>query len=485
MRTISRLSVPAQLTGLILIIAVAALSGWASLFMSAREQASRVGAVVMKNNTGDALLEAVRALQVERSMAMSALLSDQVVSAEKSGQITDKRKEVRANLEASRLDSSQMDEEFDRKTLTARETVESSLKALDSARREVDQAMARPKAQRNDTMISGFWRSANATIGTMQEVWLLKSVETGRIDPLIGHINQIKALAAELREVTMQDEDLLLRVFADARRLRPSEVQKMEVSRVQIETIWQLLGNLFKAHPGRFNRAWGVAQAKFITAYLDDRASLIFAAETQMPNPLDAAKLSKRVADSLDALFEISKVAMIIADERLVSEQAAVKWRMNVAVALLGLCIVVFGLTIAFAHFSIGKPISQMTAALVKLAKGETIGLADIRRSSAEITAMSGAIDVFRRRLAENEAMTLAEETNQASVVARQQRLEAAISAFERTAAGTIQGIATASAQFGQTAATLEETVGATDAVIRDVGESAQLSADNMQASAA
>jgi methyl-accepting chemotaxis protein len=486
MRAISRLSVPTQLTVMTLIVAVIAISGWLTLFITARQQHANAVAVARQNATGDALLEAIRALQLERGLTHAALHASDPASDEQVAMIIAQRRKADERFAASELAGGDAAESGYRLRLErARQAAERSLAAVGRLRVLAARDIALPEAQRDQSLLQNWHRTVSATIADMNALWSVKSIESGRLYPEIARLNRIKHLATEIREIAGVDRAVFEKALIEGARLKPAEIEKASATRVRLETLWAVMLNLTEAVPGRFESAISAAQARVFFGYFDMREMLVSAARSGSPYPMDRAAFRRQSDEALGAIFELSRAAMETANDAVASTEEATERRMLLALALLAFCLATASAIIFFISAGVGRPISRMTAALTALAEGAPVSLAGVRHSSREIAAMAGAIDIFRRRSAEHAELSAAEVRNKAETDARQRRIEKAIEAFEKATQATLQEISAASGQFGQTAGMLEETVGETDAVIAEVGQTAQLAADNMQSSAA
>jgi methyl-accepting chemotaxis protein len=481
----SRPSVSAQLTALVLAFALVAIAGWASLLVTAREQSARGIVVAAKNTAGDALLEAITALQLERGLTNSALQTASPASPDQIAAIKAQQARVDDFIKAAEIDETFLNQELAKQLATARGAVERSLAALKKLRADAISDLAKSRELRDGRLLLIWFNSASATITDMRKLWSLKAAESGRLDPEVAHLNRIKFLAAEMREIAGEDRAMLESAIDRSAPLRPTELQKIESRWIQLETIWGIVLTLCEAYPGRFDEAIFGVLAKYFTAYEDARKSLVFASENALPYPVNGAKFGEIADPALAAFLDLARTAMKLADEGIASRKTETEGRMLLAVSLLAVAVILSVAMVGFAHLNIGRPIGRMTRALASLAKGEKVSLVGIRRSSAEIAALLDTINIFRARIEENATLTAADAESQAAARARQERIEAAITEFEHTASASLQNIATASTQFGHTAVILEGAVGETDAVIRNVGTMAQLAADNMQSSAA
>jgi methyl-accepting chemotaxis protein len=116
--------------------------------------------------------------------------------------------------------------------------------------------------------------------------------------------------------------------------------------------------------------------------------------------------------------------------------------------------------------WSIGRgivgPITAMTAAMGRLAGGNTTDEIPARDRRDEIGAMAASVQVFKDGMIESERLRAERQAEQARQIERGQKIEASVRAFETNMTGVVDSVASAATELRSTAqsmaATSEET---------------------------
>ena len=140
----------------------------------------------------------------------------------------------------------------------------------------------------------------------------------------------------------------------------------------------------------------------------------------------------------------------------------------------------------AFSLLRISRPIQRMTAAMSRLAAGETGVKVPARDRRDEIGAMAAAVEVFKDNLIRNRALEV--ETAQARAAAEEQRkagMRQMADSFEQAVGGIIGMVSSSATELQATAGAMSAMAGETSAQSGAVAAAAEEAASNVNTVAA
>jgi HAMP domain-containing protein len=106
---------------------------------------------------------------------------------------------------------------------------------------------------------------------------------------------------------------------------------------------------------------------------------------------------------------------------------------------------------------TISRPVNGMTAAMTKLAAGDTGTDIPGRNNTDEIGEMARAVEVFRRQAIENNTLAAAQQQESAAKDRRQKAMDQHIQEFGSSITGVMEGFAAASETMRQAASEVAE----------------------------
>jgi methyl-accepting chemotaxis protein len=199
---------------------------------------------------------------------------------------------------------------------------------------------------------------------------------------------------------------------------------------------------------------------------------------------------SEQVSDAMEAALEATAALSGRAREEMVAlldMRTAAHWQViAVDAALDGL-----GLLVALAFFlvvmqSLITPLRRFTAVMERLARGDLEVAVPYREAQAEIGAIAGAVEVFRKNgLKAQEAERDKREAQAQAQAEREKALAQLADSFEGRVQGIIAAVAAAAAQMAQLAQGMNTSTVESSARAVEAAGNAQESSENVQAVAA
>ncbi|SOR30459.1 putative methyl-accepting chemotaxis sensory transducer precursor [Methylorubrum extorquens] len=297
------------------------------------------------------------------------------------------------------------------------------------------------------------------------------------LDTTIPSINEAHSINAfvirtrlwQFRYVTAENETARaesgekVKAFMRDRNAKVEAYRRLISSPEEQRTYDDLLAKLEQSKPD-----WDRLRA--FTAEQQDEALTYFR------GPMNTRYLA--TSEAARALVDVNMAASKVADTAIRAEQATA-----VKVTLVALCITTLTAigAMVFSFVGVSRPIERMTAAMRRLAGGDTDAPIPFAQRRDEIGAMSATVLVFRDNLLR--ARTLEKETELARASAEEQRkagMREMADGFERAVGGILGTVTTAATELQVTAQSMTAIATETAAQSTAVAAAAEQAAGNV-----
>jgi methyl-accepting chemotaxis protein len=134
---------------------------------------------------------------------------------------------------------------------------------------------------------------------------------------------------------------------------------------------------------------------------------------------------------------------------------------------------------------TISRPVNRMTAAMTRLASGDSGSEIPGHDHTDEIGEMARAVEVFRQQAIENSRLAAAQQREQAAKARRQQAMDMHTQDFGRTVSGVMEGFMTAADNMRQAASQVADGARQTRASTSSTVDGAMASSQDLNAVAA
>ncbi|MBV6486448.1 MAG: HAMP domain-containing protein [Pseudorhodoplanes sp.] len=168
------------------------------------------------------------------------------------------------------------------------------------------------------------------------------------------------------------------------------------------------------------------------------------------------------------------------------TQLAGAQWRTKMNIAAIGLCTVLIG--IAFSWLigrSITKPLQQLSAAMTRLACGDTALDIPATGHKDEIGDMARTVIVFRDNMIEREQLAAAQNRESRSREQRSEAIAATIARFEQSVDTVLAKVREAAHRLESTSGKLDKAAGAMTVEARQAGERVGAASENVTGAAA
>jgi methyl-accepting chemotaxis protein len=503
MKTLSIRQKLLGITGLLALIAIG-LAAFIAYDMMER----RAGATATRetNGTSDLLLTSAGQWAVERGLTNTALGGDAPVGAQQRDAIRQRRQAADASLEAALAQLSAV-------TFTGKEAalgrVKEARNDLQALRRQVDEALEKPKAGRPSDVIAGWVPTITALVEASQELRRTIEFDQDNAAARIARLQEMKDAAWVMSEYAGRIRALIGGAVASAHPITPGLASQIDMARGRAVLAWDLVRTIAatKNTSSAVGTALATVKESYFGAYDDYRAKVIAAGLAGQPYPTSA---SDWIARSTEAIDTILKLNAVVGAE--VSQAAGEIVDSSTLDAILAAALLLAGAAVgAFAFLlvtrGVVRPIAGMTTDMTRLADGDhTFEIGWLGRSD-EIGAMAKAVQVFKenaiekgrleaeQRTAEARQRKLEEEARRAeeqrkaeqaeserlAAGRRKQEMVALADKFERQVAGIVETTASSATELQTTAAGMSATAEESTRQASTVASAAEQTSANVQ----
>lgn len=198
---------------------------------------------------------------------------------------------------------------------------------------------------------------------------------------------------------------------------------------------------------------------------------------------MDALRGNPTIRDKSSDGFSGDTARQLIQDVRIVDANMSDIEKIVILFSLTSLLALIFGTFML--KWLVTRPLTQMVDATNAIVKGDYAASIPARGLRDEIGKMSEALSVFRDGLAENRMHALEDAHKHTLTVARQAKIDTAISAFEAAAEAVATTISTSATQLAQSAQSLTQAAKGAKAESREVLTAAVHARENVTSLAA
>jgi methyl-accepting chemotaxis protein len=451
----------------------------------AKEQEKEATNFLRVNRVSALLLQSAGDWAVERGATNGALAAADPVSSDVR-EIIDSRRTAADRAFADAITSLRDGSEMNNQQQIV-STAERAFRDLQASRGQVDAELAKPKADRNASIVSDWVPTITGLID--KESTLRLMLET-LVRPPVARTAQLvmlRALAAEMAEYAGRERARLTASIASKRALSNADIAAVSSGRGHIDLAWSAV-NVLRVRsdtPSAMVAAIDEAENEYFHTYNDLRNQILTAGETG-DYPIDSKEYFRSVTKAINVLLKLATTMGDMAGAN--AEQNAASSRQQFAItgliALLALALAAFSLWVAFRR--IVTPMTRMTNAMTKLAEGDNTVEIPCRDRRDEIGAMAAAVQVFKDNgIAMDRMRAEQEEMKRAAEQTRRQTMLDLANQFEASVKQVVDVVSSAAAEMQATAQALASTAEETSRQSGLVAAASEQTAVNVQTVAA
>jgi methyl-accepting chemotaxis protein len=435
------------------------------------------GAAAEVNSASDAILVAIERMTLERGLTNTALNGEAPAAAGASDAIKTRRQEMRKAMAAGWPAMARLAYLVEDGSIRK---AEAAVASIDALRERADQAIQRPRAERDATVQQQWYATLTQGIEALTDVWQGATQRLSGLDPQIAALNDVKFLAALMREYAGRERAL---VGAG----KPIEIEKrLDVAdwRARVGLTWEQITSIFPkaTAPAAINSAIAAVNERFFGKYLPVRDKAYQNLIAAKPLGMSGKEWSDASNPGLDAIVGIRDAAITAGAAHLEASHSAALRSLALNLALVAIAL---GLTITVHVISrrrVSTPLRQIAAALKLLNDGKLdVELARTRRND-EIGAINDALTLFRdQSLRMREIEQQRAENERKAADERKAAMHQLADAFQGAVGGIVNTVSTAAGQLATAAGTLTRTAETTQQLSGMVTSASEEASANVQ----
>ncbi len=317
---------------------------------------------------------------------------------------------------------------------------------LQNCRREVDLALARPLAERGEAVRKAWFPTITAAIEASQELrQTAKSVDDHAQSELTA-LDQAKHFVWVMSEYAGRERAQINAVLASGKPLSPPQLAVLGGFRGRVDLGWEQLQGFLRLYGDDFpaiTAAAATVEATFLGRFQQTRDAVYSAGTANQPYPVDGPEWMAQATAAIDSILAlndaITGAALIKADQTALESSR----RLVLTLAIMAATFGVGALSFLTIRGRITRPITDMTAAMERLANGQ-LDVAVTPRQDDEIGKLARMLIVFRQNAQHGIHMQNREKHEFEQRETRRQRIETATERFDKTILAMLEKIRSA-----------------------------------------
>jgi methyl-accepting chemotaxis protein len=435
------------------------------------------GAAAEVNTAADAILVAVERMTLERGLTNTALNGDAPAAAAGVEAIRARRAEMRKAMAGGWPVLSRLPYLVEDGSVRK---AEAAVAAIDALRERADQAIGRPRGERDASVQQQWYATLTQGIEALTDVWQGATQRLSGLDPRIAALNDVKFLAALMREYAGRERALIGggKPIEGDRRLDVADW------RARVGLTWEQINGIFPkaTAPAAMSSAIAAVNDRFFDKYLPVRDKAFQSLIAGKPHGLSGKEWSDASNPGLDAIVGIRDAAIATGAAHL-SDRHAAALRSLIVNCMLVLVALVLTVTVyLISRRRVTAPLAQIATALQQLNAGKLDVTLVATRHNDEIGAINDALTLFRDqslRMREIERERAEEERRAADE--RKAAMHRLADAFQGTVGGIVDTVSSAAGQLARAAGTLTKTAETTQQLSGKVTTASEEASVNVQ----
>jgi methyl-accepting chemotaxis protein len=335
------------------------------------------------------------------------------------------------------------------------------LDKLVAIRKEVDAALRVPLGERRPNIAKDFNAAATDVIDRLEKMSNVLGEKVRMADAETAELMEIKQLAWLARDGIGLERTALGQAF-NAKGFSPALLKQATEMRARASVTWSVVRELVE-RPGLSPDIAAAVQAAHDQAFVQYekmRKPVFDALVAGQPTPFPYEDVVKASNPALDGIGAVADAAMTAAERQAERKGDEARRALMFHSTLLAMALVVGLVGFFVVQRRVTMPLAVMTAAMRRLAEGDTqVAIPGTARRD-EIGAMAKALEVFKASMSETDELRLDQERTKARTEQeRRAGVLALADAFEQSVGGIVGTVASAAGQMRGAAQDMSGTV--------------------------
>ena len=353
---------------------------------------------------------------------------------------------------------------------------------LQALQAEISEAIVKPKAARRPTLAKDFADTAAALLDILDRVSMQFAAEN-RSDPTTNQLLQIKQMAWLLRN-TAGEASLIVSSAFVAGRVAPETQRNYVKFAGGIEAAWTSLEAAASALslPSGLAQALSAAKASYFDPqYTGLRDRLLKALSDGDKPEKTGAEWSAFSIEKMNPAVTVAEQALDTAKTHASGLHARAEEILIGQLLLLAVAIAVAVGSMLLVRRRVIVPLQNIRDAMLKVAAGDLATQVPYAARQDEIGALAGALGTFKQNAVEKDRIEAEQKSRSALAAKRQEAIERHIAVFEGRMRETLEALAGASHQMGETSGSMSSISEKTNSQIQFAARASAEASMNVQ----
>jgi len=321
-----------------------------------------------QNTAANALIMGVYDILIERAYVTSALQAANPANDAAIKDIQNQRAGAKAKIDAAF--EALLKEDFPRKSELVAEFNEARQQA-EVYRKKSDEAIKRPKAEREADTIKNTVPALSHFVGAAQKLWNRVLSSTSAMDPELARLADIRIYAWNMRDIGGSERSTLAQSLSSGSAIPAGNLQKIHIIRSQVDLLWRLLqASLIDGEHAAVAGGVKAATESYFGKFrsLSDEMQKISAAGGKYPITTD--QWVDTTTPLLATLLDVMNGAGAASEAYTANLKSSSLNMVILSGILLAACIAIFFGAIAFSVMTVARPLRALTRPLGEIAEG-------------------------------------------------------------------------------------------------------------------
>ncbi|MBV8536601.1 MAG: methyl-accepting chemotaxis protein, partial [Alphaproteobacteria bacterium] len=349
-------------------------------------------------------------------------------------------------------------------------------------------ALRQPKESRRQSLPKDFADEETAVIDRLLKLSDDLVRLTKLQDPFVDQMMEMKQLLAIVRGLGGDASVMLSTALANNQGLTPERVQTFRSMLSKVDGAWDSLRDLLSGTepPPAVAAAMDKVQKSFFSPELATTREQVLQAliSGNVPEGM-AARWSVTTNGPLNAIVDLLLTSLDAAEAHVAQQQGDAERSLVFRLGLLVGALVLAGAALLTVTRRVIRPLTVFRDAMLKVAKGDLAIEIPYTDRHDEIGALAGALGTFKQNAAEKARIEAEQQKRNEQRAARQQAIEAAVTAFESQVREALEALGSASGQMLSTSDGISKTASRSTEQVRAVASASDEASTNVQTVAA
>jgi methyl-accepting chemotaxis protein len=348
--------------------------------------------------------------------------------------------------------------EFPNKTALLQEFKATAPKA-DNYRRQVDEAIGRPRDQRDEKLRNLSSPPIIDLVNTGLKIWSAVLHNTATNDRHLARLAFIKEIGWLMRGHAGRERAIITAAIAGETVIPANGLTAITVNRAGVDLLWQQLQNLTQdadTHPA-IKAAMRNAREKYFKDFRSLSDEMRKAGASGAQYPMTSQQWVEKADPQIDSLLEVLYAARTASEDaaNAAIERASQEVALAFGLMALGIFIAIGGMWLVSSRVT--QPLAALVAVVHRLAANNTDVEIPISRRNDELGAMAQSLAVFRTSLIETHRLRAEQAETERRQAAEQktQMMNALADRFEAAVGNIVNTVSSTSTDLAAAASTL------------------------------